>query len=297
MKLLTISAALAIALSSVVVGEANAYTFTNIGNINGASNLISFSPVINNSGTVAFQSFLNGGGAGIFTSNGDSLTSIVDSNIFSRTYGLALNDEGIVAFAGELNDGGYVNNVDYTTTVPAKGIFTSNGTTTNTIKFIPRTTYPWNRVIGFDTTSINNEGTVVFTQVQKPSTTILTSDGMTLDQTGGCESFTNPLINNVQTITYLVDYCANGSAIIKNDKATKTIIADTKSLTNNFGFLRIGDYSFNNQGIAAFNTITYAANGYVIGNGIYTSDGNTKTAITNINDSFSELSTPSINDA
>jgi hypothetical protein len=70
---------------------------------------------INNKGTVAFDAFLETGGRGIFTGNGEVVTPIADTNgSFSQFDSFSLNDSDTIAFAASLDDG-------------SGGIFTSNG--------------------------------------------------------------------------------------------------------------------------------------------------------------------------
>jgi len=63
-------------------------------------------PVTNNGGTVTFLGFLNGGGSGIFSSNGGTLTSIADTSGPFTFFGTpSINDAGVVAFQAFISTG------------------------------------------------------------------------------------------------------------------------------------------------------------------------------------------------
>jgi hypothetical protein len=80
-------------LGFLAAGEAQAasFTFTKIADTSGSFNSflgkgiggyepISAAPAINNQGTVAFFAVLDAGGEGIFTGNGITTTTIIDTN-------------------------------------------------------------------------------------------------------------------------------------------------------------------------------------------------------------------------
>lgn len=249
------------------------------------------SSVINNAGTVAFSGTLDTGIEGIFTSNGTTITTIASiGDTFSNFNGFSINDSGTVAFAAQLNDGGFVTIPDTEIViVPGNGIFTSNGITTTAVATIPRMGAPRGFGIFLFSPSINNAGTVVFNQFERPVTIVRTSDGRTLQNRGFPRS-EQPLINDVGTIAYI----DNLSSITINDGTTDTTLASLPDSMD--GEFSIGEFSFNNQGIAAFSTLAFGNNGFPFGNRVLTSNGTNETTIADTNGSFSDLLFPAIND-
>jgi len=102
---------------------------------------------INNQDTVVFTADLDTGDSGIFTSNGNTLTTITKTSgpySFYKFGTPAINDEGAVAFKAPLDAGGY-------------GVFTSDS---GVITTVADTQGPFS---GFENIALNNEGTVAFT--------------------------------------------------------------------------------------------------------------------------------------
>jgi len=81
---------------------ATSYTFTNIADTTGVfSNFSQFGEPIAADGTVAFFASLDGGGKGIFTGSGGTLTTIADSTtepLEDVSDNFAISAEGTVAF-------------------------------------------------------------------------------------------------------------------------------------------------------------------------------------------------------
>ncbi len=79
---------------------------TTIADTSGPFSFLNF-PSITNTGTVAFQAFLDAGGSGIFMSDGTTTTTVVDSSsTFSALNFPVTNNGGTVTFLGFLNGGG-----------------------------------------------------------------------------------------------------------------------------------------------------------------------------------------------
>jgi hypothetical protein len=102
---------------------------------------------LNSSGSVAFFAYLRGGGVGIFTGNGGSITTIADTNNPLLTFGfsgIAFNNMGTVAFPLGVKGGGV-------------GVFVGSGGPITTIADSSKGIVS----IG-EPVSINNSGTVAF---------------------------------------------------------------------------------------------------------------------------------------
>ena len=134
--------------------HAAAYTFTSIADADGifakAGNnregIGTAQLSINNAGTVAFRSFLDDGGTGVFTGSGGPIQSIALSSdpIFRVVVGASINSAGTVAFLGILDSGG-------------QGIFTGNNSQITTIAL---NTEPTFSTFGFP--FVNDAGKVGF---------------------------------------------------------------------------------------------------------------------------------------
>lgn len=135
--------------------HAAAYTFTNIADADGifaaAGNNrsgIGTAPLsLNNAGTVAFSTFLDDGGTGVFIGNGGPIQSIALSSgpIFGALIGASINSAGTVAFRGLLDSGG-------------EGVFTSGGGQFTAIALNTEPTFS-----SFLSPVINDAGKVAFT--------------------------------------------------------------------------------------------------------------------------------------
>lgn len=165
-----------------------AYTFTNIADTDGifatttqaAFGLGRGQVSLNNSGTVAFSSFLDDGNNGVFSGNGGPITTIAlgIGPIFSRGVGGAsINSAGTVAFRGNLASG--------------EGVFTGSG---GPVTAIALSTEP-GFSNGFNNPVINDAGTVGFQVYDAAgSASILTRSG---GSTTTIAAESGPIFNSV----------------------------------------------------------------------------------------------------
>lgn len=114
-------------------------------------------PAINNQNAVAFRALLNSGEAGIFVSDGKTITTIADTKGQFSDFGSEpdINDQGIVAFLAGLDQ-------DFRPDLPdqGEGIFISDK---GEITAIADTNGPvFGEFRGFSNPGINNQGTVAF---------------------------------------------------------------------------------------------------------------------------------------
>src|SRR5215470_1932883 len=189
-------------------------------------------PSINAAGTVAFKGVLSGGGFGIFTSHGGSLSPIAGTNgSFGSLQGTAINSLGAVAFGADLRGGGSL-------------ILTGSGGSFTTIAHIGGL---------FGGTSINDRGTVafatnpimpgagLFTGNGGPLTTIIALSGSDVSEVG------DHSINNNGTVAFEAFLLAGGMAILTGSGGPLTTIADSRGP---FSFL--SGPSINGEGTVAF---------------------------------------------
>jgi hypothetical protein len=300
MKLhLSISAALmGLSLSLLATGEAHAasFTFTKIADTSGSFSSFFDAPAINNQGTVAFRT-----SEGIFAGNGETITTISNTTVspqfpISASSDISINDEGTVAFNADLES----------RIVPGdgrkifrKGIFTSNGTTTNTIEIFATDGRRRNTI---DSPSINNQGTLGFSYssegyVEEDDSTVQTRKGTTTTTiasgvaprfdgipTRSVESYS---LNDQGIVAFRRGLSGGGSGIFTGNGTTTTTIADTSGIFSN-----LGAASINNEGTVAFNADLDAG-----GEGIFTGNGTTTTTIADTSGIFSNFGAASINDA
>jgi len=139
-------AVIGLLLACPLSGGAASYTFTKIADTSGPLSRFDFSgaPSINNAGTVAFLAGLATGGVGIFTGDGEVITTIADSNgpFFGFSSFPAINARGTVAFLSPQNGA-------------PTGIFTGSGGPITTIAL-------QSHLMSLGQPSINNRGTVAF---------------------------------------------------------------------------------------------------------------------------------------
>jgi hypothetical protein len=132
-------------ISLLSISEVLAYSFTKIADSN-ESLFSSFGrkPAINNEGKVAFSASLKQSGSGIYTSDGSSIKTVVDTNGSFQSFadGPSMNDKGTVAIKATLDNG----NIGIWT-------FTSDGNRTPIIE---------NGNFTLQNPVINNQGSVVF---------------------------------------------------------------------------------------------------------------------------------------
>ncbi|MBD2006028.1 MULTISPECIES: PEP-CTERM sorting domain-containing protein [Cyanophyceae] len=306
-------------LGFLAAGEAQAasFTFTKIADTSGSFDSfrgegiggyepISAAPAINNQGTVAFFAVLDAGGEGIFTGNGITTTTIIDTNtpfpvesaesssgFFVDNLGsFSINDVGNVAFSGYFG---------------TSGIFTSE--LKNVIEGAVGDSFT--RVYS---PSINNVGTVAFLQ------TISRFNGLTRIVTGKesvddfiastrfytepvavgvFESISTPMINDQGTVAFKADVYQsdNESAIASGIFTGNGTRDDGEIITNtiadsNGAFNSFSDPSINNLGTVAFSAVLDTGR-----SGVFTGNGTTTTTIADSRGAFNSFfSTPSIND-
>ncbi len=296
----SISAALmGLCLSFLADGEAHAasFTFTKIADTNGSFSSFFDAPAINNQGTVAFRT-----SEGIFTGNGETITTIYNTGVFpesviSASNDISINDEGSVAFIADLEPI-ILPTSDFV--IFRKGILTSNGTTTNTIEIIA--TEGRTRIL-IDSPSINNQGTVAFSFSQDrgdivdfsivetsngtTTATIATGEAASSDGTLGRSAVESNALNNQGIVAFRRGLIGGGSGIFTGNGTTTTTIADTSGIFSNFG-----PASINDAGTVAFNADLDAG-----GEGIFTGNGTTTTTIADTSGIFSNFGAASINDA
>ncbi|MEW5859613.1 MAG: choice-of-anchor tandem repeat NxxGxxAF-containing protein [Cyanobacteriota bacterium] len=297
----SISAALmGFSLSLLATGEAHAasFTFTKIADTNGSFSSFFDAPAINNQGTVAFRT-----SEGIFTGNGETITTIYNTGVFpesviSASNDISINDEGSVAFIADLEPIILPPPADFV--IFRKGILTSNGTTTNTIEIIA--TEGRTRIL-IDSPSINNQGTVAFSFSQDrgdivdfsivetsngtTTATIATGEAASSDGTLGRSAVESNSLNNQGIVAFRRGLSGGGSGIFTGNGTTTTTIADTSGIFSNFG-----PASINDAGTVAFNADLDAG-----GEGIFTGNGTTTTTIADTSGIFSNFGAASINDA
>ncbi len=154
---LSVATAVGMTLSLLMIGKAQAYTFTKIADIGtqipntnaSLNSLGSFS--INNSGTVAFTGGVpgpHGSGGGVFTGDGEQLTTIFFSRD-TRIGDVNINDKGDVAFWNVVGSPRLPNAWDL--------VISSDGLTTPIYR-VPIPFHP----AGF---SMNNESTVAILDI------------------------------------------------------------------------------------------------------------------------------------
>src|SRR5919199_350752 len=220
-KLLTNGLALSLCFSLLAAGEAKAvsFTFTKIAQSSSSFGDVGGGP-INDSGTVAFVR-----GGGLFTSNGNSLTTIVspDPSVFSGFNGLAINNSGTVAFGAfplfPSRDSIFIGNGSYLTRIAEVGSFFY--------------------AFGFPP-SINNSGTVAIqaTLDDENQGIFLSKDGSftTVADTSGflAGGFTNLGINNNDTVIFEAGLDNGFEGLFTSDRGLITTIADTSGPFSRF---------------------------------------------------------------
>ncbi|MBD2006027.1 MULTISPECIES: PEP-CTERM sorting domain-containing protein [Cyanophyceae] len=295
------AALMGLCLSLVVTGEAQAasFTFTKIADNSGSFSSFFEAPVINNQGTVAFRT-----SEGIFTGNGETITTISNTTVSSQSAirafsDISINDEGSVAFNADLEPIFIMTGPESGIQIFRKGIFTSNGTTTNIIRELA--TDGRTRVT-IDSPSINNQGTVAFSYSflgtsESDDSTVVTTNGTTtttiargkapnVDDTLGLSVESNSL-NDQGIVAFRRGLSGGGSGIFTGNGTTTTTIADTNGIFSN-----VGAASINNEGTVAFNADLDAG-----GEGIFTGNGTTTNTIADTSGIFSNFGAASINDA
>lgn len=168
--------------------------------------------------------------------NSYTFTKIADnSSLFFDVGGGPLNDSGVVAFVGVLNNGDEL-------------LLTSSGDTTTTLLINPRFSESY---FGFNGLAINNSGTVAFGAssigISMTDAIFTTSGGPlnTIIQTSNYIGFPSPFsLNDSGTVVF-----GTFSAIFTGSGGSLTTIADTNSSIRHFDQLA---RAINNSGTVAF---------------------------------------------
>ncbi|GAB4538581.1 MAG: hypothetical protein Tsb0014_28320 [Pleurocapsa sp.] len=265
------------------------YTFTEIANTEGDFDSLG-SPAINEDGTIVFAATLDDGSAGVFTSDGQTITTIVetDDSFDFDTFGEpVINSDGTVAFtASKLDEGNAV--ID-------SAIFTASGGELTTL------VEDGDRFAFFQPQpDINDSGTVAF--IGNPpgefdSFFTVNADGeistvvTAIDNDQSINVFgSRPQINNSGTVAFSAFLEDNTQATFTNaDGSISRIIDDS----GEFSFVSYPNLN-NNGSIAFYGSLDNGSNGIFR----YDADGNIVT-IADDSDSlefdFNDLF-PAIND-
>lgn len=291
-------AAVGMALSLLITGNAEAYTFTKIADTttpvpNTNSFFDSFGAFdINNSGTVAFSASVppfysatgvftsNKPATGVFTSDGEQLTTISfrEDTIIRE---VNINDKGDVAFWRVV--GSPRNPVTWDL------LISSNGLTTLIYRDLI--------TLSLGELSINNEGTVAFLdrdvlccQSRNDFLLTISADGeqTTIAHTSPPLAYLySPAINDIGTVAFTANLDAGGWAIFTSSGGDYTTIVDTSG-----SFQSLFSSAINNAGTVAFGATLDAG-----GQGIFTSSGRDYTTIVNSSGLFDYFSAPALNNA
>lgn len=285
--------AVAIITLVLLAGEVNAkpvkHSFTQIADTNG--NFSNFGiPVINNLGIVGFSAQLDGGGKGVFSSNGTITTTIANTNRNFRYLDddTSINDAGTMAFIG------FLQNQPNPQTV---GVYTSNGRTLKPIITTPITDENGEgfRANSFREVSINNAGTVALIEsFSGRANGVFTSDGNTTKEiVGSAPPFLSGVqINDVGTVVY--NYYIFG--IYTGDSSTTPPIA-TASGSSDGKVNFVGSPSLNNVGTFAYvSGVADEAKTSIIESKVLLKRGDKTITIADTNVEFSSFGNTSIND-
>jgi hypothetical protein len=283
-------AVISLLLAWPLSGGAASYTFTKIADTSGPLSRFDFpgAPSVNDAGTVAFLAGLatGGGAGGIFTGDGERITTIADSNgPFSGTGGFgqfpAINARGTVAFLSAQKTG-------------PMGIFTGSGGPITTIVLETQ-------LMSLGHPSINNRGTVAFkADVPGGHVDIFTSQNGSLtpilNNRGTFTGINAHLsINDAGTIAFLASLQVGRPGIFTSQGRSITTIVDTS------GPVRVtGTPSINNAGVVAFFGCmedSGCAIDQPSAESIFTGTGGPLTTIADTSGPFSHFGNPSINNA
>ncbi len=284
--------ALALGLGLLATGEVNAkpvkYSFTQIANTSGNFSSLGV-PVINNLGIVGFTAGLNRGGKGVFSSNGNTTTTIADTNSNFKYLGddISINDTGTVAFMGSQNQ----------PNPQSVGVYTSNGRTLKPIITTPTTDENGVgfRANSFEEVSINNAGTVALIEtISSRVQVVLTSDGSNTKKISASDPprKSGVQINDVGTVVYSYDIFG----IYTGDSSTTPPIATASGFSDgkvNF----VASPSLNNTGAFAYvSGVADEAKNSIIESKVLLKRGDKIITVADTNADFSSFGNTSIND-
>jgi len=215
---------------------------TTIADDSGSFNSISDKFYLNNQGTVAFGALLDGGGGGIFTGNGNSITPIADTNGSFKSFdALSLNDGDNLAFQAFLDDGSTgiftSSNGSFTTIADTSGLFSS-----------------------FSSPTINNNAAVAFgAQLDTGESGIFTGSDPIADKviaigdplfgsTVTSLGFSNKGFNDAGQIAFSAQLADGSTGVFRADPGDDGVVLDwggtvAKPIPGTFNLIGIDDFS------------------------------------------------------
>ncbi|WP_428306899.1 choice-of-anchor tandem repeat NxxGxxAF-containing protein [Lacipirellula sp.] len=267
---LRLSAILLFAASlSAASTEAAAYNFVKIVDSEGTLTGPGAGASLNNSGVVAFQGFTSAG-SGVFTSNGSTITTIVEpGNSFTSIGSTAINDSGVVAFVATADSASY-------------GLYTGSGNGLTTV------VAPNGPVLPFGDVSINNNGAIAYSGAGNSlaSTGVYKHIGGMSTQlanaAGSFRDFGGPEINDAGDVTFYAAHDAvntTGFYKVPNGQVRETIVEGLGTFNPQIR------PSLNNAGTIAF---TYA--NQQLGYGVFTYNNGAIAKVLNTAGPFKEFS-------
>lgn len=295
-KWLPLASLASIALTSLTAKEAFAFTFTKIADDSASLNFdnVSFGPdpAINDNGRVVFLTNLDTGGEGIFTSDGESITTIATASDTSEfgNFGTfrsspVINNENTVAFNAFLSTGN-------PRSFFGGGVFTVRDGVTN---FIDVSNLAPAAFLGQP--AINDKGTIAISASTSTTSIYTLNDGtpnLVVDSSKIFDSVFLVGINNQGTVSFQGTLDTGSKGIFTINNATITTIADSNSP---FDFFLGG--SVNNSGAVAFAAFPdfqdfLSGDG---GGGIFVNNGGVTTLIVDNTGQFRTFGNPAINDS
>ena len=223
----------AVALPHTVAAQN--YTFTNIADTTGPfSAFLGLS--LNNSGTVSFTAPLDGGGSGVYRSDGVVTTTIADdTGPFTTFLYSDINDAGQVAYRAESMFG--------------PGIFRGDGLSTTTIAYQSELPFVSQEFLEDGQMRMNNAGTVAFfAHGQVGTSTII--DSVFVSSGGNVSFISDPSeyraagqqINNLGTVAFNFQLFAGaGRGIRLGNGGTSSLVIDHTGPYSSFGVPGLND--------------------------------------------------------
>jgi hypothetical protein len=275
-------ALLAIMLGSACIPlAAQQYTFTKIADTSGMFNGLTFNtdgPSINSQGVVGFEAKLAAGGEGIYSGNGNTVTTLYDTNTsnFSTFYSPpVLNSSGDFAFCATLTNN-------------SLGYFKSSNGNLLTLQILT------SGISYAGMPSINDQGQVAFTNGAGDgtgNTNVYRSNGQTLTTIAQGEQilqqFGNAVVNAGGTVAFH-GIGNSAQAVETGNGGPLSVLYDTSGQFS----------SFSNVDINSLSQVAFRAGLTAGGQGIYTGNGGPATAIATTGNIFSGFgSAPAINDS
>lgn len=318
-KRLSVVTALGLSFSLLPTGEAFAFTFTKIADTSGSFTRLE-TPVINDSGTVAFSADLNTRSPSVFTGSGEALTNIVtfppNPVVDSPFIPSGFSSVGVI----DINNGGTIlfERTDVDIPFQFTSFFTSSGGTLT----------PLGRVGGprsplFELYAINDNGSIASRRIQSEFG-IITSASVDVTNNGTDKGgvslmdrfessrflfFDSSDLNNSGTLVFgarLVNENTPDRPIFIDGLFTRTSdgiispVVTTNISGNPFSSSVFSPASINNSGTVAFGMrpLDQFDNLISLQNDIiFTSNGGSSTTIADTSGSFKSFGNPAINNA